>query len=324
MWYQTPPPTGVECQWHRAVAAGARTPRTPSLNHEWLWMAPTASGMLTKWPSTCPRSAARSWPATTSAGPSWATAAWRHRASVAFRVDSTAGDLYIVIDHRPGMSMYATSTSKRHGHLSLLYAWCRDRRYLREYVAHLTEDLLLARFTCSGEPFNCTLWLDRLHDPKCEMHREATETGLRLHGDIRDGISFEVQAEVHVTGGGLTVLEGRKLAVTDATEVLVGINIGTRRTATIRPMSARRGVSHRLTGCLPQSHQPSTHATMAASRWSCPSMSLMPTNERMRRLHAGEPDPGLGAFVLQLRRYLLCASSATASSRRRRTLVPGA
>ncbi len=234
------------------------------------------------------------------------------------RVDSfqTAGDLYIEFDHRPWHE-YIRDLDLSTGLATVGYsALRRDRgRYLREYVAHLTEDLLLARFTCSGEPFNCTLWLDRLHDPKCEMHREATDTGLRLHGDIRGGICFEVQAEVHVTGGGVKVLEGRKLAVIDATEVLVGINIGTSAQGEDpADECAGRRLSTTDWDALVRGHQEEHSRHYGGFTLELPFQEPeLPTNERMRRLHAGEPDPGLALLYFNYGRYLLCASSATAS-----------
>jgi alpha-L-fucosidase 2 len=234
------------------------------------------------------------------------------------RVDSfqTAGDLIVEFSHRPWHN-YRRELGLTTGVATVRYGAVRrdGAQYRREVVAHLTENLILARFTCEGKPFGCTLWLDRLHDPACSLRREATETGLRLQGDIRDGISFAVVAEVFACGGSKVVLEGTKLAVTDATEVLVAIDIGT--SAQGQP-PATECAAHRLSTrdweALMRSHLAEHARHYGGLDLELPFAEPdLPTDERMRRLRAGQPDPGLALLYFNYGRYLLCASSANAS-----------
>jgi alpha-L-fucosidase 2 len=234
------------------------------------------------------------------------------------RVDSfqTAGDLIVEFPHRPWHN-YLRELDLSTGIATIRYGAVRrdGAQYRREVMAHLTENLILARFTCDGKPFDCTLWLDRLHDPACALRREASRAGLRLHGDIRDGISFEVAAEVHVTGGEVTVLEGTKLVVTGATEVLAAVDVGT---------SAQGGdpaaecAAHRLSTCDWEALR-SSHLAEHARHYGGMGLELpfaepdLPTDERMRRLRAGQADPGLALLYFNFGRYLLCASSADAT-----------
>ncbi len=234
------------------------------------------------------------------------------------RVDSyqTAGDLYAEFPHRPWhhyvreLDLAAAVAAVRYGALRPDGA-----RYCREVIAHLTENRILARFTCGGKPFSCTLWLDRLHDPECELRREASSAALRMHGDIRGGISFEVLAEVRVAGGTVTVTPDARLAVRDALEVLVAIDIGTSAQGA---SPAEECAAHPLStwdwDALRRSHlaEHARHYGSMTLDLPLPEPEA-PADERLRRLRAGQPDPGLPLLYFNYGRYLLCASSATAS-----------
>jgi len=234
------------------------------------------------------------------------------------RVDSfqTAGDLIVEFPHRP-WHHYVRDLDLASGIATVHYGAVRrdGAHYRREVLAHLTEDVILARFTCDGKPFSCTLWLDRLHDPGCTLRREANPAGLRMHGGIRDGISFEVAAEVHATGGSVTVLEGTKLAVTDTTEVLVAIDIGT---SALGRSPADECASHRLSTrdweTLLRSHLAEHARHYGGMGLDLPLAEPdLPTDERLRRRRAGHADPGLALLYFNYGRYLLCASSARAT-----------
>ncbi|MBI2299108.1 MAG: glycoside hydrolase N-terminal domain-containing protein [Armatimonadetes bacterium] len=234
------------------------------------------------------------------------------------RVDSfqTAGDLWAEFPHKPWHD-FERDLDLATGLATVRYHAIRadGGLYTREYLAHLTEDLILARYTCGGKPFDCTLWLDRLHDPACALERCATEQGLELSGAIRDGIAFQVSAEVHVTGGAIEVLEGAKLAVTDATEVLVAINIGT----SAEGGSPAEECAARRLSTLDWDELLARHRAEHARHYGGVALELpvpepeLPTDERMQRLRGGASDPGLALLYFNYGRYLLCASSATAS-----------
>lgn len=234
------------------------------------------------------------------------------------RVDSfqTAGDLFAEFRHRPfhgytrELDLTTAMVTVRYNGMRRDRAWHR-----REYLAHLTEGLILARFSCDGGPFDCTLWLDRTHDPACSLRRDATASSLRLEGQIRDGIAFMVQAELFVTGGAAEVLEGGKVAVTDAVEVLVAIDIGTSAQGRApREECAGRRLTTRAWEELLRTHREEhrRHYGGLALHLPVPEPDL-PTDERLRLRRAGQPDPGLTLLYANYGRYLLCASSATAT-----------
>jgi alpha-L-fucosidase 2 len=234
------------------------------------------------------------------------------------RVDSfqTAGDLYAEFIHGP-FHDYRRELDLESGFCTVEYgAVRRDRgRFRREVVAHLTEDRILSRYTCGGHPFTCTLWLDRIFDPACALTREATPTGLRLHGEIASGMAFEVRAAVHAVGGEVTVLDGAKLAVSDATELLVSVDIGT--SAQGRDPAAECASPAPSTwewGKLLDAHRSEHARHYGGFQLDLPFAEPdLPTDERLRRLRAGEADPGLALLYVNYGRYLLCASSANAS-----------
>ncbi|MBM3497525.1 MAG: glycoside hydrolase family 95 protein, partial [Armatimonadetes bacterium] len=234
------------------------------------------------------------------------------------RVDSyqTAGDLFVEFNQRPWHD-YRRELDLSSGIASVSYGGVRGdgARHRREYVAHLTEDLLLARYTCDGRPLSCVLWLDRLHDPRCALRTETTEAGLMMCGEIAGGIGFRVAADVHVAGGSVAVLDGRKLAVTDATEVLVVIDVGTsaqgRAPAT---ECAPQRLSTRDWETLRAAHEAEHARHYGGLKLELPfEEPELPTDERLRRLRGGEADPGLALLYFNYGRYLLCASSANAS-----------
>lgn len=234
------------------------------------------------------------------------------------RVDSfqTAGDLWIEFSQGPWHN-YTRELDLSTGIATVTYGALRrdGQRVRREYVAHLTEDLILVRLTCDGGPLSCRLWLDRLHDPKCALRTAASESGLRLEGEITGGTAFRVEAELHVAGGNVALLPGSKLAVEEATEVLVAVNIGTSAQGqTPEEECASRKLSTRDWEALLASHRAEHARHYGGLRLDLSFEEPdAPTDERLRNLRAGTLDPGLALLYFNYGRYLLCASSANAS-----------
>ncbi|MBM3473751.1 MAG: alpha-L-fucosidase [Armatimonadetes bacterium] len=234
------------------------------------------------------------------------------------RVDSfqTAGDLFVEFSQGPWHD-YTRELDLTTGIATVTYGAVRrdGAKYKREVLAHLTEHVILVRLTAGGRPLSCVLWLDRVHDPNCALVREATESALRMRGDIRDGISFEVQARVLVIDGAASVLEGCKVAVTDATEVLVAVDIGT--SAQGQPPEDECA-AHRLTttdwDALVASHIAEHERHYGGLTLELPfDEPDLPTDRRLQDLRAGGSDPALALLYFNYGRYLLCASSATAT-----------
>ncbi len=221
------------------------------------------------------------------------------------------------------------------------------RRFTRQYVAHLVEDLVLVRLTHDGEPFDCVAWLDRTHDHDCEltftteapaMDGAGTGAGggaagageadaaacLTMTGDIRGGVDFRVRGEVWCRGGRRRVVDGRKLLCEGVTEALFAVDIGVSafgRSAAdecgarrLRPaLASDAGAWDDLLRTHVSEHE--RHFGSMRLDLALPDTDVagLPTDERIRRVREGQPDPGLALLYFHYGRYLLCASSATAA-----------
>ncbi len=231
------------------------------------------------------------------------------------RVDSyqTAGDLCIRFRHSPFCN-YRRELNLADGSAQVAYHAGREE-YTREYLAHFTEDLLLARYRAGGKPFSCALWLDRIHDPACRLTRRAEGNRLSLTGHIRDGIDFEVRVDLHVQGGTTEILEGTTVAVNDATEILAVIDIGVSADGrTAAGELAARTLSTTDWDALRASHQAEHRRHYGGVELQLPFTEPdLPTDERIRLLRAGTADPALVPTYFNYGRHLLGASSATAS-----------
>lgn len=108
-----------------------------------------------------------------------------------------AGDFYIAFNH-DAYSSYERSLDLTVAEAKVAYQASR-RPYRREYMAHLKEDLILARFHCEGAAFDCTVWLDRIVDPGCSVEQIATRDGKEIETKREGGLlRFPVEAETSI------------------------------------------------------------------------------------------------------------------------------
>ena len=248
------------------------------------------------------------------------------------RVDpyQPAGDLYLEFLTRGPIGDYHRELDLETASATVSYT-TGGRRFTRQYVAHLVEDLILVRVTHAGLPFDCVAWLDRTYDADCELTFDtdaaaAGEARLTLDGRIRDGVDFRVQGGVWCRGGRRRVIDGRKLLCEGVTEAVFAVDIGV---SAFGRSAAEECAARRL-------REPAAWDAGAsdASAWDdlfrahvreherhYGSMRLelaleapeVPTDERIRRARQGRPDPGLPLLYFHYGRYLLCASSANAA-----------
>ncbi len=183
----------------------------------------------------------------------------------------------------------------------------RQRTFTCEYMAHLVEDVILMRVTAAGAAFNCSVWLDRLHDPDCQLGFSTTAEQLLMTGEIRDGIGFQVTAGVWQQGGSAAVMHGNRVRVQDATELIVAVDMGT----SVSGEAIGKPLPTHEWAALLATHQAEYSRQCGGLELDLPFPEPdMPTNERVRRVKAGEADPGLALLYFRLGRYLLCAASA--------------
>ena len=257
-----------------------------------------------------------------------------------------AGDLYLEFLTRGPIGDYHRELDLDTASATVSYL-TGGRRFTRQYVAHLAEDLILVRVTHEGEPFDCVAWLDRTYDADCELTfdtdaagMDAAGTGeagaaaarLTMAGEIRDGVDFRVQGDVWCRGGRRRVVDGRKLLCEGVTEAVFAVDIGV---SAFGRSAATECTSRRLQAPAAEEcgarrlHAPAAwddlfRAHVCEHRRHYGSMQLdlalaatdvadLPTDERIRRVRQGQPDPGLALLYFHYGRYLLCASSANAA-----------
>ncbi|MFC1452132.1 glycoside hydrolase N-terminal domain-containing protein [Verrucomicrobiota bacterium] len=323
LWYQAPPREWLEglpigTGRLAAMVMGAHKRDRLALNHEWLW-----SG-INRERDTEPRHErlaavrklllAGSYAQGTLAA-NEAFAGGGGLSGTPGRVDpyQPAGDLYMEFDHGP-LKDYRRELDLERAVATVSYS-AGNTRFVREYIAHLERDLILVRVRRDGAPFQCILWLDRMSDEPCTLSFDTQEDRLIMHGDIRDGIDFQVRVDVRQCGGDARILDGRKLFLSGMTEFIVALNIG----VTARGKTAAAEIAE-----CELDEQPdwdslvASHAAEHQHHFGSIRLELdleepdLPTDERLRRVRAGEEDPALAALYFDYGRYLLCASSANA------------
>lgn len=232
------------------------------------------------------------------------------------RVDpyQPAGDLYFECDHGP-RHQYRRELDLDRAVATVSYR-AGGKQVVREYLAHLEQDLILVRVRHEGAPFNCVLWLDRLHDDDCDLSFGTGPQELTLNGTIRGGVDFTIRTDVWQRGGEAQVLDGRKLLLRGTTEAVFAVNIGvTARGKTAAAECAER----RLKMPVAWDELVDAHVHEHKRHFGSMSLSLdmeapdLPTDERLKLMRTGSADPGLSLLYFHYGRYLLCASSANAS-----------
>jgi alpha-L-fucosidase 2 len=137
-----------------------------------------------------------------------------------------------------------------------------------------------------------------------------------MTGAINGGSDFQVSASVFTSDGSCQAV-GERVQCLQVTELIVLVDIGVTLTA---ECSAADECASRLPAAAPDwtafvaAHQAEhdRHFGSCALDLPLPEPEL-PTDERMRRVRAGESDPALVLLYFNYGRYLLCASSATAA-----------
>ncbi|GDY12941.1 alpha/beta hydrolase [Planctomycetota bacterium] len=330
LWYDRPPSdwmNGLPIGNGRlaAMVLGSVKRERLALNHEWLWRGqhrerdnPASSHLLA---DVRRQLLAGEFAAGTVAG----NQAFGGSGGISGkppRVDAfqPAGDLHFEMDHQ-NFYTYRRELDLDTGVVAVVYRCCANQNFLkeirREYLVHLTENLILARFTTSGVAFNGSLWLDRVIDPGCRLAFATTTDALEMRGAFTGGLDFAVRARIWHRGPdgeapSSTRIERDRVLMTGAREVLVALDIGT----SAHPGGAQAELALRTLSTTTWSDLVASH--VAAHRRHFRSATIviphpvvdLPTDERLRRLRAGAPDPDLLRLYLDFGRYLLVASTA--------------
>jgi alpha-L-fucosidase 2 len=242
----------------------------------------------------------------------------RPDASSGNRVDpyQPAGEIYVDVSHGP-VSGYRRELDFSTGSVLVSYTAGR-KQFRREYIAHLTKDLILFRYDAGGESFDARIQIDRLRDPGCSLAWGKAHGLLTMDGQIADGIGFRVELEyqhdadwVIEEPNGCVRLEGTR-------ELIVALNAGTSANGG-SPEDECEEKRMGLDSLPDWKELLSLHTTEHSKHYGSVSLSLpldepdAPTDERMRALREGTADPSLALTYFNYGRYLLCASSANAT-----------
>lgn len=323
LWYKTPAKdwlNGLPIGNGRIAAMVMGTARREriALNHEWLWRGTNRNRDTEVRNHLLPEVRKLLLAGDYAEGTRAANAAFAGDGGVSGRpgrVDpyQPAGDFYVEFDDAP-VRDYTRALDLRTA--SVKVAYDNGARHTRTYMAHLVEDVILVRVEQGGVPFDCTAWLDRRSSADCVLKHEATAELLIMDGSISGGVDFRVQTAVWHKGGEALPAEGRKLLLRGVTEAVFAIDIG----VSARGKTAAGECNARKV------RQPvdwdalfAAHVRENEKHFGSMSLDLqleapaLPTDERIRRLRAGEPDPDLALLYFNFGRYLLCASSALGS-----------
>ena len=324
LWYKAPARDWLEAlplgsgRLAAMVLGGMKRERL-ALNHEWLWRGEHRSRDTEQRHHLLPQVRelllAGNYEQGTHAG-NEAFAGGGGVSGTAKRVDSyqPAADLYFEPNHGYAFD-YRRELDLDTASVRVSYKAAPKRLlFYRDYVAHLTEDLIIARFGVLEGAFDAALWLDRALDPGCDLRVEAQPDRLVLKGAIDNGLDFQVEANVWHSGGDAAIADAGKLVITGTREILVAINIGT----SMAPDGAAAECAAKRVSTRDWEELVATHVAEHSRHFGSISLHLplaepdLPTDERIRRLRGGEPDPALVLLYADYGRYLLVSSSANA------------
>lgn len=231
------------------------------------------------------------------------------------RMDSyqPAGDFYLEFSH-DSYSGYRRELDLEQGRVTVQHEALGIGVITREYLASLTQDLLLLRISAGGARVNCILWLDRIHDPDCVLDFAAAPEGLSMSGRLAGDVTFQMAARLlAVDAEEIKVVRGDRVAVTGARELIVALNIDVNRDGGIPAATCDMAslppwpkvVAEHVRGYRRLFERTQVHIPLSAPD--------RPTDERIAGLRRGMPDPELALLQHHFGRYLLIACSSGGS-----------
>lgn len=234
------------------------------------------------------------------------------------RVDSyqPIGDLYVEFVHN-AYAHYRRELDLDAGQVRVQYEALGTGRMTRDYLASLHCDRLVVHIQSAENPFSCSLWLDRIFDPECELDFSVAPELLQMRGFHKSGINFQTDVRI-LADSGAELVPGRehRLVVENATEVLIILNIGT--SANGRDAAIESACSLAAVDISDLWQQILTEHRQAYRKFYRPDTLQLDlplietsTDRRIEQLKQGGEDPGLMLLQTNFARYLLAACSAT-------------
>ena len=194
--------------------------------------------------------------------------------------------------------------------------------YQRETFVSRADDVLVLRMS-ADQPgsINCRLTLTRTEDAHCTVIPWSAGNRFGFHGKFVEGRDFAVVAAVFPQGGMMQAVEGAAgITVAGADEIVLLLAVATYKEgadtgALCRDRLDRFGTEADFPK-LSQEHR-LKHGELfnrVALRVGQEDKEDISTDQRLTRVQAGKPDPGLTSLYFQLGRYLLMTASREGGS----------
>lgn len=189
------------------------------------------------------------------------------------------------------------------------------RRITCEYIAQLVRDYILVNISAEGKKITGKFWLERVEEENVSIVRTVQGSRLEMLGDLKGGLDFGARADIR-TDGTVTKTDDEKLKVTDATEILVFINMGTNvkgltpmQECDSYPLPEESFLELFEENCKEHKEHYGRLKLEIASNSENANEDL-PTDERVKAYREGFDDVTMPLLYFNYGRYLLCASSA--------------
>lgn len=225
----------------------------------------------------------------------------------------TLGDLWLAFPGHEEVADYRRELDLDTGIARLQYR-VGDAQFMRELFVSAPHQVVVLRLTCD-QPGHITTRLRLTRKPfeGCRVTTTATSEGLVLRGKNEPGLRFEVHLRV-LAEGGATSAEGEELWVRGADALTLLLAAGT----DLRGEEPAPFCRQQLEAAAALDYEGLRAAHVAEHRKFFRRVHLdlggadlpnLPTDERLKRVQAGQSDPWLIAQYFQFGRYLLIASS---------------
>jgi alpha-L-fucosidase 2 len=227
------------------------------------------------------------------------------------RVDpyQPAGDFRVKLNHG-SVTDYRRELDIERAVVTITYQ-ADGNAFQHESVAHIGHDLILVRVS-AAKPFDADFRLTRTEDPDCFLCFQSLFNTLTMDGQFEGGIGFRTEARLLGTDGKATFADDH-LAIQAATEAVFAINVGTTAKGYAAAEECNRHPSPKESWTeLMETHADVVGKYLGGLALDVPDgNSGVPTNERIKAMREGQPDPGLPLLYFHYGRYLLVASSAS-------------
>ncbi len=229
------------------------------------------------------------------------------------RVDpyQPAGDLFFQLEHGTA-TKYRRELDLHRGTITITYN-ADGVRYQREYLGHLTNDIILMRLS-ADKSFSGEFWLTRTDDADCTLTHTTTTDAMIMDGQFAGGLAFRVAARLLSTDGKASA-SATRMNIYGANEIIIAIDMGTSANGEDPATEAAR---HPLPtsdwNCLlltQKMRYTELYDNFSLNLASTPTIDI-PTDLRIEAARRGSDDPTLPILYLNYARYLMLASTATA------------